>query len=143
MYPIEEGKIPVKQVIVMRKDLNMRKGKIAAQAGHACVTSIFKAINNTEDFSWWIDDNGNVKSSDKNYLAEWLNSSYRKICVYVNSEEELLDIAKRADEKKLTYALIQDSGFTEFHGVATYTCIGFEPLPDEVINEITGHLPLF
>ena len=43
----------IKQVIVMRKDLNMRKGKIAAQSGHACELAIFKTINKLQDFSWY------------------------------------------------------------------------------------------
>lgn len=132
----------IKQVIVMRKDLNMRKGKIAAQAGHACVLAIFKSINKLEDFTWSLNDDF-IKGEDNSYLSQWLNNGFVKICVYVNSEEELLNIAKKADEKKIAYSLIKDNGYTEFHGVPTYTCIGFEPLPSCVIDEITGSLPLY
>ena len=73
---------------------------------------------------------------------EWLNGSFTKIVVYVNSEQELLDIYEKAKDAKLPCSLIQDSGFTEFHGVPTYTAVAVGPWWSEAVDEITGDLPL-
>lgn len=133
----------IKQVIVVRKDLNMRKGKIAAQAGHACVLAIFKTMNKLDDFCWQVTNEGDVCGRDDSILSEWMNNNYTKICLYVNSEEELLDIANKAKEADIIYALVRDAGFTEFHGEPTYTCLAFGPTYSEDIDKITGELPLF
>jgi PTH2 family peptidyl-tRNA hydrolase len=61
----------------------------------------------------------------------------------VDSEEELLDIAKKAQEKGIMAAVITDAGMTEFHGVPTKTCLALEPLSAEVADELTGGLPLY
>jgi len=66
-----------------------------------------------------------------------------KVCVYVDSEDELLDIAEQGREQGFLVALIRDAGFTEFHGEPTYTCLAFEPLPADRIDPITGGLPLY
>ncbi len=66
-----------------------------------------------------------------------------KICVYVDSEEELLALDQKAREADVTTALILDAGFTEFHGQPTYTALAFEPLEAERADELTGGLPLY
>lgn len=66
-----------------------------------------------------------------------------KVCVYVDSEEELLALNKKAKELGYITALILDAGFTEFHGQPTYTCMALEPLYIEDANKITGDLPLY
>ena len=66
-----------------------------------------------------------------------------KVCVYVDSEEELLDLAERGRELGFAVALVRDAGHTEFHGEPTYTCLAFEPLPAEEIDPLTGKLPLY
>ena len=113
-------------MIVMRRDLKMRKGKIAAQAGHACVDVVLKALNKND-----------------NRIKEWLMQGSTKICVYVDSEEELLNVAKIAYEKGIAASIITDAGMTEFHNVPTKTCLALEPLPTDVADELTGHLPLY
>ena len=136
-----------KMMIVMRRDLKMRKGKIAAQAGHACIDAIIMALNKegrVNDFE--ITDDGIIlKDSDKSTtpLSNWFKYGCAKICVYVDSEEELIDIADKAKEKGIIAAVITDAGMTEFHGVPTKTCLAVEPLPAEVADELTGNLPLY
>lgn len=132
----------VKQIIVMRKDLNMRKGKIAAQAGHAVLSVIFKKLNMLDQFFWSIEQDRIVFEGDE-VLDDWFTNSYTKICLYVNSEQELLDLKEKADSLGFVTSLIKDNGTTEFNGVPTYTCIAFEPLPAEKIDILTKDLPLY
>lgn len=132
----------IKQVIVMRKDLNMRKGKIAAQAGHAVLSVILKKMNTLNQFFWSVEEDKIVFEGDE-VLDDWFANSYTKICLYVNSEQELLNLKSEADKLGFITSLIKDNGTTEFNGVPTYTCLAFEPLPAEKIDVLTGNLPLY
>ena len=136
-----------KMMIVMRRDLKMRKGKIAAQAGHASVEAVLAALKK-EDLlgeielrDGWVTLSDRVKKTTP--LTEWLREGTAKICVYVDSEEELLSVAGKAQEMGVLTALITDAGMTEFHGEPTLTCLALEPLPSEVADQITGKLPLY
>ena len=135
-----------KMMIVMRRDLKMRKGKIAAQSGHACIEAIFRALikeGRTGDLEM-TEGETVLKNNGKNTpLSDWFEYGCAKVCVYVDSEEALLDIAEKAEEKGIIAAVITDAGMTEFHGVPTKTCLALEPLPAEVADEITGALPLY
>lgn len=136
-----------KQMIVVRRDLKMRKGKIAAQAGHACVNAVLMALSQENLLSRvHFDENGmtltGVSDTDSP-LCQWFLHGEAKICVYVDSEEALLDIDRQAKEADILCALIQDAGRTEFHGEPTYTCLAFEPQLPEKVDPITGELPLF
>lgn len=131
-----------KQVIVMRKDLNMRKGKMVAQGAHASMKVFLDLMETIK-----------VEESPKNVIIKrlkffeddpalfWLGTKFTKIVVSVNSEAELLAIYEQAKDKVLR-SLIQDVGATEFHGVATYTCCAIGPDLLELIDPITKHLPL-
>ena len=136
-----------KMMIVMRRDLKMRKGKIAAQAGHAAIEAILTALKKEERLQDLVmTEEGMVLKTDDPHespLCEWFHFGCAKICVYVDSEEELLAIAEKAKEKNIIAAVITDAGMTEFHGVPTKTCLALEPLPSDITNELTGHLPLY
>lgn len=136
-----------KQMIVMRRDLKMRKGKIAAQAGHACVEAVLGALAREGRLSdvVWQDGQITLKESEKpaTPLSDWFSYGVAKICVYVDSLEELLAIDRKAREAGVISALICDAGMTEFHGEPTYTCLALEPLPRERANTFTGDLPLY
>ena len=116
-----------KMMIVMRRDLKMRKGKIAAQAGHACIEAILTALQKEgrmNDFE--LSENGMVlKNSEKSEtpLSEWFGYGCAKICVYVDSEEELLQIADKATERGIIASVITDAGMT---GPA-FSVFGVEP----------------
>ena len=136
-----------KMMIVMRRDLKMRKGKIAAQAGHACIEAILRALNKENrinDFET-VDGETVLKNTgmENTPLLDWFEYGCAKVCVYVDSEEKLLDIAQKAEEKGIIAAVITDAGMTEFHGVPTKTCLALEPLLSEVADEITGALLLY
>lgn len=133
-------------MIVVRKDLSMRKGKVAAQAGHACVQATLQALMSRKLIDK-LRRQGSViylDSKEKhNPLIDWFNEGVAKVCVYVNSEAELLSIAEQGKAAGFIYALVRDAGLTEFHGEATLTCLAFEPLYDKQIDPITGDLPLY
>lgn len=123
-----------KQVIVIRKDLNMRKGKIAAQAAHASMGALLSVCDRDENqIAFKLDDR----------IRDWLEGPFKKICVYVESEQELLDIHQSAKDAGLINCLIKDNGLTEFNGIPTYTCVAVGPDYNEKIDQITGNLPLF
>jgi PTH2 family peptidyl-tRNA hydrolase len=136
-----------KMMIVMRRDLKMRKGKIAAQAGHACIEAILMALNKEKRINDFEIIGGETvlknTGRENTPLSDWFEYGCAKVCVYVDSEEALLDIAKKAEEKGIIAAVITDAGMTEFHGVPTKTCLALEPLPTEIADELTGTLPLY
>ena len=128
-----------KQVIVMRKDLGMRKGKMIAQGAHASMKVLLDAGT--------LDEAGNFALSPWPALHAWLGDAshpgrFAKICVSVNSEAELDDVMARAKAAGLPCGLIVDSGATEFHGVPTKTCCAIGPAWPEDIDPVTGTLPL-
>jgi PTH2 family peptidyl-tRNA hydrolase len=132
-----------KQVIVMRKDLNMRKGKIAAQAGHAVMWSLLDYSNIS------ISESGDlytytitVHKKSSLPLDNWIFGDYKKICVSVNSEREIFDICEKAKEQGIPFHIQYDNGLTEFKGVKTVTCCAIGPGNSDIIDAITGHLPL-
>lgn len=112
----------MKQVIVLRKDLNMRKGKMVAQGCHACLGA---ASNASPDavFAWRNGYNG------------------VKICVGVDSAEELFKVHEEAKKLGLPTYLVLDMGLTEFKE-PTYTAVGIGPATVEAVDSITGKLKL-
>jgi PTH2 family peptidyl-tRNA hydrolase len=114
-----------KQVIVMRSDLKMGKGKIAAQAGHAAVSAAEEARR--QQPKWW---------------KNWLDEGQCKIAVKVKSEEELLEIEDIAGRVGLPHALITDRGLTQIEP-GTVTCLAIGPAPSFEVDKITGKLALF
>lgn len=128
-----------KQVLVIRKDLNMRKGKLAAQASHASTGAVLPRENaQVEDLG----DCVRVSWVLTRPQFEWFMDLSTKIVVSVNSESELMEIYRKAQDAGLPCVLIQDRGFTEFGGVPTYTAVGVGPSPQAQVDAITGSLPL-
>jgi PTH2 family peptidyl-tRNA hydrolase len=122
-----------KQTIVLRKDLNMRKGKMVAQGAHASMRAVLQlGRREGESFVLPLDER----------LEPWLLGRFKKICVSVNSEAELLRLHQEAKAAGLITALIQDAGLTEFGGVPTYTALAVGPDTEDRVDLITGALPL-
>ena len=122
-----------KQVIVMRKDLNMRKGKMIAQGAHASLKVLL--------------DRGTIAGATVTIalteaMAAWVGGRFTKVCVSVDSEAALDDIAARAAAAGVPCAVITDAGQTEFHGVPTRTCCAVGPAWADEVDAITGGLPL-
>ena len=122
-----------KQTIVLRKDLNMRKGKMVAQGAHASMRAIL-ALGHQEA--------GNFVIPLDERLEPWLLGRFKKICVSVNSAAELLAIHEKAAASGLVCSLILDAGLTEFGGVPTHTAVAVGPDLAGNVDLITGMLPL-
>lgn len=127
-----------KQVIVIRKDLNMRMGKVAAQVGHA----ILKACFSFAQFVKTEEKEEIVLDITQEDINTWWKQEFTKIVCYVNSEQELIDLYEQAKEASLPCSLIKDAGHTEFHGVPTLTAMAVGPAKAELVDLITGNLPL-
>ncbi|MGI9470055.1 MAG: aminoacyl-tRNA hydrolase [Rubripirellula sp.] len=122
-----------KQVIVMRHDLKMRRGKQIAQGAHASMSFLCHRLR----------ERGELSIEDFEAPARaWLSGAFAKVCCRVDSEEELMAVYEQASEAGLETHLITDSGKTEFHGVPTRTCIAIGPDLTSRIDAITGELSL-
>ena len=113
-----------KQVIVVRKDLGMGTGKLAAQVAHAAVMAV--EITKIRNVNWF---------------NSWFKAGQAKVVVKVQTLGELLEIRKHAESLHLTVAEIQDSGLTQIPA-GTVTCIGIGPGPSGLIDKVTNHLKL-
>lgn len=133
-----------KQVIIVRKDLNMRKGKMVAQGSHASLGAVFsQSWDESSIYDGMGRETGPVKVIPvQEAMEHWFNNNFTKICVSCNSEEELLALAEQAEDAELLHFICRDKGFTEFNGVPTYTALAIGPGPVDEINKITGHLKL-
>ena len=135
----------MKQVIVMRTDLNMRKGKMVAQGSHASMAALLRDLEQHmyEDGMRMSFYTGIKGSPEQRAVYDWLNGRFTKICVGCSSEDELNEIYEKVLASGIeNHALIIDDGATEFNGVATRTCLAVGPALPEEVDKITGHLKL-
>ena len=128
MNEISEQK-KVKQVILIRRDLKMRRGKEIAQGSHASMAFLAQAVLANR-----------VLTQEE---MAWLTGTHTKVCLQVESEEELKTLHAKAKELGLRAHLIVDAGLTEFAGVPTLTAGAIGPDDEEKINVVTGHLKLY
>lgn len=122
-----------KQVIVIRKDLGMRKGKFVAQGAHASWAAVLSRAVRT-DAGWMIPNDQDI--------GPWLAGRFAKITVGVNSEDELVAIYQAAELAGLPCAIIRDAGLTEFKNQPTLTAVAVGPGESAAIDLITSKLGL-
>ncbi len=113
--------MPLKQVIIVRSDLKLPKGKMAAQAAHASVEAVLR--------------------SDKDIVKEWRSQGMGKIVVKVDDKKELYKYLQMAKDSGLACALITDAGKTVV-APGTETCVAIGPDEEDKIDSITGNLKL-
>ena len=111
----------LKQVILMRTDLQMGKGKMIAQGAHASLQAAFE--------------------SNKKLVSNWKSKGMRKIALKVENLDQLKDLINQALEEDLTAVTIQDAGHTQVEP-GTMTCGAIGPAPEEKIDKICGKLQL-
>ena len=155
----------IKQVIVFRTSYpdgkggvrKLRRGKEIAQACHASIAFLTKKIQKLlsldHNLPLIVDDPAEAYVSGYNSAInaldmtaaelEWKNGIFTKVCVKVETEDDLLEIQKKATEKGLQCSLITDKGLTEFGGVPTNTCLAIGPDESWKIDEVTGDLELY
>lgn len=139
------GVYAVKQLIIIRKDLGMNKGKLAAQAAHASMGALLKAFTDMTDDLNLDDGTFFVKGFvlEDEVVNEWIEGSFAKVVLAVNSEAELEAVAALAKEHNLLYSYIVDNGTTVFNGVPTPTCVGIGPAKSEVLDALFSNLKLY
>lgn len=113
-----------KQAIIVRKDIKMGKGKLAAQVAHASLLAAEE-----------------VRSKDKDIYNSWINEGQAKIVLKVDSLEELLSLKEEAERLGLVAKLVRDAGLTQLEQ-GTITCLGIGPARSDVIDKVTGRLKL-
>ena len=110
-----------KQVILVRDDLKLSKGKMAAQVAHASVEAVLK--------------------SDQKLVQKWRGQGMKKSILKVKDLKELHSFKERAEDAGLTTALITDAGRTHLEP-GTITCLGIGPADEDEIDAVTGQLKL-
>jgi PTH2 family peptidyl-tRNA hydrolase len=121
---MSEGKFKYKQVIAVRIDLGMSRGKMAVQVAHGSVSA-----------------SENARVSHQDVWRAWYREGQKKVAVKVSSEEELLELRRIAINHRLPHALIRDAGMTELPP-GTITVLGIGPAKSEDIDKVTGDLKL-
>lgn len=114
-----------KMILVVRNDLKMGKGKVAAQCSHAAV-SAYKQI----------------QKKNPNMLKQWEYCGQPKVVVKAPDEETLIELLTHAKMLGLTVSLIQDAGRTQIEP-GSQTVLGIGPGPADLIDKVTGHLKLY
>ena len=114
-----KGKTNLKRVIVVRTELKLSKGKLAAQVGHAAVSAALRSP----------------------HRASWMREGQKKSVLKCASLDELLALKEKAENMGLTTALIEDAGRTQIPS-GTITCLGIGPDKEKIIDEVTGDLKL-
>lgn len=110
-----------KQVILVRNDLRLPKGKLSVQVAHAALEAAMK--------------------SDKKVVVNWLGEGGKKVVLKVNDEKELKGYKELAEKNKLKTALVKDAGRTVVKK-GTVTCLGIGPDEEKRIDKVTGKLKM-
>lgn len=112
----------MKQVILVRADLNLAKGKMAAQVAHASVGALVK--------------------SHKDDIKKWQSEGQKKVVLKVKDQEEIFKYKRDAEDAGLITSLITDAGKTAI-APGTVTCLGIGPENEEKIDKVTGKLKMY
>jgi PTH2 family peptidyl-tRNA hydrolase len=121
---IMKGDLEYKLVIVVRDDLRISSGKMAAQVAHAAVSCALSA-----------------KAKKTAWFSAWYREGQRKVVVRAKDLEHLKFLAEKAAKAGLPISMITDAGLTELPPNTT-TCLGIGPAPQDKVDPITGSLPL-
>jgi len=129
-----------KQVIIVRKDLKMSKGKMAAQVSHASMGAFFNLLTFTHSSEG--DMSLHLNTERGTAVQDWIDNSFTKVVLEVETKADLEELKKMAYQSSLPFAYVVDEGRTEFTKPEA-TCLGIGPGLGSDIDEITGHLKLY
>ena len=152
-----------KQIIVVRKDLNMSVGKICAQVSHASMAFLTNMIKaNSKLCSVYDDDDTYLRDdywcefwTDKDLYEQWINGSFTKVVLKAKNKNQLLKAKAMVEDMNMVegkdFFLIKDNCLTELepeevdeNGVGrTLTCIGFKLMDSEIIDKIGKRYHLY
>lgn len=124
-----------KQVIVVRRDLGMRRGKEIAQGAHASMGFIVSRLV-------WADTWGTATANFTPAEHDWLEGGRAKVCLQVPGLRELLEVKLEALKADLTAHLVRDAGRTEIPA-GTITALAIGPDWSDLIDPVTGGLELY
>jgi PTH2 family peptidyl-tRNA hydrolase len=113
-----------KMVIVTREDLKLSPGKLAAQVAHAAVACALE-----------------TKKLNSKWFTKWQHEGAKKAVVKVESEKDFYPLKEKANKLDIFAFIVEDAGYTEIPA-GTKTVLGLGPAPDNIIDQITGNLPL-
>ncbi|MDH7517657.1 MAG: peptidyl-tRNA hydrolase Pth2 [Candidatus Thermoplasmatota archaeon] len=113
-----------KMVIVTRKDLNLSPGKLAAQVAHAAVACALE-----------------TKKTNSKWFTKWQSEGGKKAVVRVDCEQDFYPLKEKAEQLRIVTYLVVDAGHTEIPA-GTKTVLGIGPAPENLIDQVTGNLPL-
>ena len=138
--------VKTKQIIVVRRDLKMKHGKMAAQVAHAAMSFLTREGR----VGWQADMLNDVFMNDDDAIdkhngaiRDWLANSFTKVVLGVDSEEELREILAKAEESGVMAHLVVDNGRTVFNNILTPTCLALGPDWNENLDDLVGHLKLY
>jgi PTH2 family peptidyl-tRNA hydrolase len=113
-----------KQVLVVRLDLEMGRGKMAVQCAHAAISASEEARNHLH--SWW---------------QSWIDEGQLKVALKVQDLGSILELERKGRAKGLPVHVVRDKGLTQIPP-GTITCLGLGPAPSDLVDSLTGNLPL-
>lgn len=133
-----------KMVIIVPRNLKdangnpVGAGKIGSQVAHASVANVLnlKHAQYTKDGVVYLI----LTYPEDSPEQHWLEESFTKVLLGVDTPQEMLDIYEKAKAAGLNVSLIEDEGRTVFNGVPTLTCVGIGPHAREAFTGITDHL---
>jgi PTH2 family peptidyl-tRNA hydrolase len=110
-----------KQIIIIRSDLGMGKGKSTSQALHAAL--------------------GSIKLVDRKIVQKWEDEGAKKVVLKAKDLNELENIENKLKREKIPHFIVRDAGLTQIKK-GTITALGIGPIEERKIDNITGMLKL-
>ncbi|KAL0940964.1 peptidyl-trna hydrolase 2 [Colletotrichum truncatum] len=130
--PLADSNEECKLVLVVRTDLGMTKGKMAAQASHATL-ACYKSLSNAAA--------RDPSSPAAKILSRWERLGQAKIAVQIKNQEEMLELMGKARSLGITAEVIADAGRTQIEA-GSLTVLGVGPAPRSLVDQVTSHLKL-